>query len=80
MLPMMVMRMRTETDFSILVKQTQRAEKTRVMKTMMAFRIGKKISPVPNGTLPTQILVASTMEMSEMLAMELTLVIRWSIS
>ena len=77
---MMVMRMRTETDFSILVKQTQRAEKTRVMKTMMVSRIGKKISPVLNGMLRIQILVVSTMEMNEMSAMEPTLVIHWSIS
>ena len=77
---MMVMRMRTETDFSTLVKQTQHAEKTQVMKTMMVSRIGKKISPVPNGTLQIPILAVLTTEMSEMLAMEPTLVIRWSIS
>ena len=77
---MMVMRMRTETDFSTLVKQTQHAEKIQVMKTTMVSRTGKKISPVPNGTLQIQILGVSTTEMSEMLAMEPTLVIRWSIS
>jgi len=62
------------------VKLTQRAVKTLVMQTKMAFKIGKKTSRAPFGTSQIQTLVASMTVKSATSAMAPILVIRLSIS
>ena len=74
---MMVKKTSTETVWSMLVKPTRPVEKTQVTRITTAYKIGKKTSHAPFGTLLTLTLGASMMAMSKTFLMAQILVIPW---